>query len=121
MEKVRETTIALIILFLVIGTLFIIYSLLMWQVLPKALGLALLFALALLKNSIYKLRSRNATEELNKQDIRLLKFLIFSITSVFLIIVYISYLLKFQQVMALLTLGISLLAIKRSLDFLPFE
>jgi hypothetical protein len=121
MERVRETAIALLMLFLLIGTLAIIYSLLMWQVLPKALGLALLFALVILKSTITNLRNYQAAQELNCTDTRLIKFLLLSILSAFFIVVFISYLLKSQQQAAELAFGTSLLTIKKALDFLPAD
>jgi membrane protease YdiL (CAAX protease family) len=121
MERVRETALAVLILFLLIGSLFIIYSLLMWQMLPKALGMSLLFALVLLKSTITSLRGYQAPQELNSTDARLIKFILLSILSVFFIVLFISYLLKSQQQPTEIAFGISLLTIKRALDFLPAD
>jgi uncharacterized membrane protein len=121
MERVRETAIALLMLFLLIGSLFIIYSLLMWQVLPKVLSLALLFALVILKNTITNLRKHQTAQELNCADLRSIKFFLLSILSTFCIVVFISYLLKSQQLPAELAFGTSLLTIKKALDFLPSD
>lgn len=121
MERVRETAVAVLILFLLVGSLIIIYSLLMWQVLPKALGLALLFALVILKSVITSLRKHQAARELNCADLRSVKFFLLSILSTFCIVVFISYLLKSQQLPAELAFGTSLLTIKKALDFLPTD
>ncbi|WP_183563522.1 hypothetical protein [Mucilaginibacter sp. SP1R1] len=121
MERVRETAIALLMLFLMIGSLIIIYSLLMWQELPKGLGLTLLFALVILKSTITGLRTYQPAQELNGTDTRLIKFFLLSILSVFFIVVFISYLLKSQQQAAEIAFGISLLTIKKALDFLPTD
>jgi len=119
MERFRETAVAVLMLFLLIGTLIIIYSLLMWQVLPKTLALALLFALILLKSTIISLHKYKTEQELNRTDSRLIKFFLLSILSVFCIVIFISYLLKSQQQAAELAFGTSLLTIEKALDFLP--
>ena len=121
MERVRETAVAVLMLFLLVGTLIIIYSLLMWQVLPKILGLALLFALVILKSTITNLRNQQPAQELSGADFRLIKFILLSILSVFCMVVFISYLLESQQQAAELAFGSSLFTIKRALDFLPTD
>lgn len=121
MERVRETALAVLMLFLLTGSLFIIYSLLMWQVLPKALGMSLLFALVLLKSTITSLRNYQAPQELNNTDTGLIKCVLLSILSVFFIVLFISYLLKSQQPAAYIAFGISALTIKKALDFLPAD
>jgi Ca2+/Na+ antiporter len=121
MERVRETALAVLMLFLLTGSLFIIYSLLMWQVLPKALGMSMLFALVLLKSTITSLRNYQAPQELNATDARLIKCVILTILSVFFIVLFISYLLKSQQQPAYMAFGISVFTIKKALDFLPAD
>jgi Ca2+/Na+ antiporter len=121
MERVRETAVALLMLFLLIGTLIIIYSLLMWQILPKILALSLLFALVILKSVLTRMRNDQTAQELNYTDTRLIKFLLLSIFSVFCIVIFISYLLKSQQQAAELAFGTSLLTINKALDFLPAD
>jgi Ca2+/Na+ antiporter len=121
MERVRETAVALLMLFLLIGTLIVIYSLLMWQILPKILGLALLFTLVILKSVLTRLRNDQTAQELNYTDTRLIKFFLLSILSVFCIVIFISYLLESQQQAAELAFGTSLLTINKALDFLPAD
>jgi EamA domain-containing membrane protein RarD len=121
MERVRETIIALLMIFLLIGTLIIIYSLLIWQELPKILTLVLLFSLVLLKSSIAHLHHDQKTRELTCTDTRALKFFLLSVLSVFCVVIFISYLLKSQQQAAELAFGTSLLTIKKALDFLPAD
>jgi hypothetical protein len=121
MERVRETALAVLMLFLLTGSLFIIYSLLMWQILPKTLGMSLLFALVLLKSTITSLRNYQTPQDLNSTDTRLIKCVLLSILSVFFIVLFISYLLRSQQQAAYIAFGISLLTIKKALDFLPAD
>ncbi|HMG07789.1 MAG TPA: hypothetical protein VK609_04725 [Mucilaginibacter sp.] len=121
MERVRETAVAVLMLFLLVGSLINIYSLLMWRVLPKALGLALLFALVILKSTITNLRNHQTAQELSCADLRSIKFFLLSILSTFCIVVFISYLLNSQQLAAELAFGISLFTIKKALDFLPAD
>jgi Ca2+/Na+ antiporter len=121
MERVREILIALLMVFLLIGTLIIIYSLLIWQELPRILTLVLLFSLVLLKSSIAHLHHDQKTRELTCTDTRALKFFLLSVLSVFCMVIFISYLLKSQQQAAELAFGTSLLTIKKALDFLPAD
>ena len=121
MERIRETIIALLMIFLLIGTLIIIYSLLIWQELPRILTLVLLFSLILLKSNISRLRDDQTTQELTYTDTRTLKFFLLSLLSAFCVVIFISYLLKSQQQAAELAFGTSLLAIKKALDFLPTD
>ncbi|SDP98394.1 hypothetical protein SAMN05428975_4734 [Mucilaginibacter sp. OK268] len=121
MERVRETIIALLMIFLLIGTLIVIYSLLIWQELPKILTLVLLFSLVLLKSCIAHLHHDQTTRELTYTDIRAIKFFLLSILSAFCVVIFISYLLNSQQQPAELAFGTSLLTIKKALDFLPSD
>jgi uncharacterized membrane protein len=121
MERVRETAVTVLMLFLLMGTLTIVYSLLIWQELPKTLAMVLLFSLALLKGIVANLRNYQSAEELNCQDTRLIKLILLSILSVFLIVVFISYVLQSQQPAAAIAFIISLLTIKKALDFLPAD
>ncbi|WPU95007.1 hypothetical protein SNE25_05655 [Mucilaginibacter sabulilitoris] len=121
MERVRETAVTVLMLFLLIGTLTIVYSLLIWQELPKTLAMVLLFSLALLKGIVANLHNHQSSQELSCQDTRFIKLVLLSILSVFLIIVFISYVLQSQQPAAALAFIISLLTIKKALDFLPAD
>jgi hypothetical protein len=98
MQRICETTIVLLLLFLIAGVFIIVYSRLMWHVFPRALGLALLFALALLKGLVIKAKQFQTSAPLIDNDARLLKLILLSICSIFLVIIYTSYLLKNQQV-----------------------
>jgi hypothetical protein len=119
MHKFRETIIVLLMLLLVASSLYIIYSLLMWQILPRVLSLILLFTLALLKASIVTARQKQASSPLNDCDTRLLKFILLSISCVFLVILYISYVVKNQQILAWTALALGAFSLKRALKFLP--
>jgi hypothetical protein len=89
MQRIYETTIVLLLLFLIAGVLIIVYSLLMWHVFPKALGMALLFAPVLIKGVVIKAKHYQTTAALACEDTRLLKLILLSICSVFLVIIYI--------------------------------
>ena len=119
MQRICEATIVLLLLFLIAGVLIIVYSLLMWHVFPKALGLALLFALALLKGLVIKAKQLQTSAPLTDNDARLLKLILLSICSIFLVIIYTSYLLKNQQVAAWAAFGLGLLTLKKALKYLP--
>ncbi len=119
MYKVRETAIVLLMLLIATGALYIIYSLLVWQVLPKTIGLALLFALALLKGLLVSIKTAQTSPTLTCHDARLLKFLLLSIGSIFLVILYISFVVNSRQIAACIALALGVLSTTKALKFLP--
>lgn len=121
MEKFRETAIVLLMLFLLAGTLVIIYSLVMGQEFPKTLTMVMLFTLAPLKSCIAGLRKKQPVQEFTCADTRMLKFILLSVFSVFLIVVYIACLLKSWQIIAVLVLALSVFTIKKAVDLLPAD
>jgi LytS/YehU family sensor histidine kinase len=121
MERFRETAIVLLMLFLLAGTLVIIYSLVMLQEFPKTLAMIMLFALVPLKSCITGLRKKQPVQEFTCADTRLLKFILLSVFSVFLIVVYISCLLKSWQIIAVLAFALSIFTIKKAVDLLPAD
>jgi len=121
MERFRETVIALLMLFLLTGVLVIIYSLIMWQEFPKILALVMLFALVPLKSCIVGLSKKQPVKEFTCADTRMLKFIILSVLSVFLIIIYISCLLKSWRLIAVLAFALSVFSIKKAVDLLPAD
>lgn len=112
---------ALLMLFLLVGTLTIIYSLMMWQEFPKALALVMLFTLVPLKSCIKGLRKMHPVQEFTCTDTRMLKFILLSVFSVFLIIIYISCLLKSWQMIAVLVFVLNIFTIKKAVDLLPAD
>lgn len=121
MERFREATVVLLMLFLLTGTLVIIYSLVMWQEFPKALAMAMLFCLVPLKSSVIRLQKKQLVQEFTCTDTRMLKFILLSIFSVFLIIIYISCLLRSWQVAAVLVFVLNVFTIKKAVALLPAD
>jgi hypothetical protein len=121
MERFRETAAVLLMLFLLIGILVIFYSLIMWQEFSKTLAMIMLFALVPLKSCITGLRKKQAVQEFTGANTRLLKFILLSVFSVFLIVIYISCLLKSWQIIAVLVFGLSSITIKKAVDLLPAD
>ncbi|MDB5150532.1 MAG: hypothetical protein JWQ57_4552 [Mucilaginibacter sp.] len=121
MERFREIAVVLLMLFLLAGTLVIIYSLVMWQEFPKTLTVIMFFALVPLKSCIAVLRKKQQVQAFICADTRMLKFILLSVFSVFLIIIYISCLLKSWQVIAVLVFALSVFTIKKAVDLLPAD
>lgn len=121
MERFRETSIALLMLFLLAGTLVIVYSLIIWQEFPKTLAVIMLFALVPLKSCMAGLRKEHPIQKFTCADTRMLKFILLSVFSVFLIIVYISCLLKSWQIIAVLAFALSIFTIKKAVNLLPAD
>jgi hypothetical protein len=121
MERFRETAFVLLMLFLLVSILVIIYSLIMWQEFPKTLTMIMLFALVPLKSCIAGLRKKQPVQEFTCADTRLLKFLLLCVFSIFLIVVYISCLLKSWQLIAVLAFSLSVFTIKKAVDLLPAD
>ena len=119
MQRFRQAAIISLILFLFIGSMVIIYYLLMWQVAPKGLAIVLLFALMLFKYIISGIKNHQNPSSFSRRNKQLLKFILLSLCYVFLVTVYISYLLKNQQPAAWVSFVLCLLTLKKALHFLP--
>jgi hypothetical protein len=104
MEKVKETTVALLVAYIFISVLIVLYNLLMWQILPKVLSYTVLAALVLLKGAVISLQISQPVQDLNPHDKSKLKSTVLVILFVFFIILFISYLYRGEQLASLISL-----------------
>lgn len=120
MEKMKEILAAVLILYIIAGLFALLYQLLVWHSFSRPFSYTLLIALVSLKGTIISLRRDYTEQELNKTDWSRLIFLLHLSLIIFCLILFISFLLKGQQIAALISLLTLLVSAYRTKLTNPF-
>jgi hypothetical protein len=104
MDKIRKILAVILMLYIITGIFIILYNLLLLHSFSRHFGYTLLVALLLLKGTLIGLRCNRAEQKLTQTDRSKMIFLFHLSLILFCLLVFISLMLKGQQIAAFISL-----------------